>query len=123
MTLHNQHSSLSLNGLTLDVFLGWPEEERQQKQIVKLDVTVHFSQPIQACVSDELADTFAYDRLVALIQEQTAVKSFRLLEHLGYEIYQLIKQAVPTNTRVEIVVQKQPPIPALTGGASFRFGD
>lgn len=123
MTFKNQQSSLSLHGLELNVFLGWPDDERQEKQQVKLDVTVAFSAPPKACVSDQLQDTFCYDSLITQIKEKTTAKSFRLLEHLGYEIYQMIKPAVPDSAKVSISLQKMPPIPALTGGASFYFGD
>lgn len=123
MTLNNQQSSLSLHGLEFNAFLGWPEEERQQQQPVKLDLTVHFPEPSLACISDSLDDTFSYDILIARIQEKIAAKSFRLLEHLGYEIYLTIKQLVPANAKVSVSIKKNPAIPLLTGGASFYFGD
>ena len=116
-------SRLSLHELELSVFLGWPDEENAQLQRVLLDIDIHFSAPPAACLSDDLKDTFSYDTLIEYIQKNTATKKFRLLEHLGFAIHQLIKTFISQDTSVNVSVKKHPAIAALKGGASFYFGD
>jgi FolB domain-containing protein len=116
-------SCLSLHELELSVFLGWPDEESAQAQRVILDIDIHFAAPPAACLSDDLKDTFSYDTLIEHIQKNTAAKKFRLLEHLGYALHQLIKTYIPEETIVNVSVKKHPAIAALKGGASFYVGD
>jgi FolB domain-containing protein len=115
-------SRLTLHELELTVFLGWPDAENEHQQRVSVDIEIQFLEPPAACVSDDLCDTFSYDTLIEDIQTKTATKKFRLLEHLSYELHQLIQQQMPPSAVVSVNVKKFPPIPALKGGASFRFG-
>ena len=50
------NSSLCICGLELQVFLGWPQEERQTQQVVLLDMTIVFPTPPKACETDNLED-------------------------------------------------------------------
>lgn len=123
MSLKNKTSSLLLRALELEVILGWPEEERAQTQKVSLDIHMQFPQPPSACETDELDDTHCYDTLVQKIKHHISTRHFRLIENLGYEIYQHIKQNLTTDTSVCIRITKKPAIENLTGGVSFAFGD
>lgn len=116
-------TSLFLNGLELPVVLGWPEEERAQKQIVVLDIQIHFPKPPLACVTDNLVDTFCYDALVNSIKLRLAHEEFRLIEHLGHDIYQICKEHLTKNVLLGIRLTKKPAIENLTGGVSFCYGD
>lgn len=116
-------TSIILHKLELSVHLGWPEAERLKKQFILIDIELLFSEPPKACLSDDLEDTFSYEILCILIEKQIGQRQFRLIEHLGYEIYQLVKNALPENILVTIRVTKQPPIVNLTGGVSFSYGD
>lgn len=123
MSLKNKTSSLLLRALELEVVLGWPEEERAQTQKVALDIHMQFLQPPIACETDDLHDTYCYDTLVQKIKKHVSTRPFRLLENLGYEIYQHIKQNLKTDISVCIRITKKPAIDNLTGGVSFTFGD
>jgi dihydroneopterin aldolase len=114
---------LTLHELELSVFLGWSDAENQTPQRVSVDIQIKFPAPPRACQSDDLQDTVTYDALVALMQEKTATRKFRLLEHLCYEIHQLLKTQLPHQTAVSVAVKKYPAIPALKGGASFYFAE
>jgi FolB domain-containing protein len=116
-------SSIVLRGLEFPVLLGWPEAERAIPQVVVMDFNLQFPQPPQGCVSDELQDTHCYDTLTTSILEKISQRQFRLLEHLGHEVYQHIKAFVKEGTRVNIRVMKQPPIAGLKGGVFFNYGD
>jgi dihydroneopterin aldolase len=123
MTQPTQHASLALHQLALDVYLGWPDEECQHKQTVEVDIKIEFLQLPQACVSDHLQDTFSYDHVIAKIIETTSTPKYRLLEHLGHEIYLLVKSLLTPATKISVRVKKYPAIAALKGGASFTIGD
>lgn len=112
-----------LHQLELSVHLGWPDAERSSEQRVLLDIHLDFAHPPRACVSDNLADTFSYETLCDLIEKNITSKKFRLIEHLGYETYQLVKNALPKDLLVTICVTKKPPIVNLTGGVSFWYGE
>jgi FolB domain-containing protein len=122
MTLENQHARITLQQLELTAFLGWPDAERAEAQPISIDIQIEFEKPPAACTTDQLQDTYCYATLVGAIREKVAAKKYRLLEHLGYEIYQTIKQSV-TAAKIGVHVTKQPPIPNLTGGVAFYFGD
>ncbi|EKD72379.1 MAG: dihydroneopterin aldolase [uncultured bacterium] len=117
------HAYITLNGLELSVNLGWPQGERIKQQMITADVTLFFAAPPTACVTDQLADTYCYDKLVASIKTNLATRHFRLLEHLGHEIYQLIKQQITSDVRVQVHLTKKPAILHLTGGVTFCYGD
>lgn len=116
-------SSLLLQGLALQVNLGWRKQERGKEQAVILDLTLAFPQPPKACLTDELEDTLCYADLIEKIRTAIAHKNFRLLEHLGYDIYHLIKAHVPPTTKISVRITKFPKIDGLTGGACFCYED
>jgi 7,8-dihydroneopterin aldolase/epimerase/oxygenase len=116
-------SGIELRGLVLPVVLGWLADERQQPQQVVVDFNLKFLTPPKACVSDNLEDTFCYDTLTATLRQKVIDGEFRLLEHLGHEIYQHIKSYVNDNTKVGVRVKKQPPIANLSDGVYFYVGD
>lgn len=115
-------SSITIQGFELQVHLGWPPSERLQQQVVVLDIYVQFLNPPPACSSDHLDDTYCYEKLTTLIVAQLAGKHFRLIEHLGQQIYQIIKGLLH-DTSVKIRLTKRTAIPHLTGGVSFQYGD
>lgn len=119
----NFSSSIAIQGLELDVNLGWTQGERATQQTVVTDVQIHFVAPPRACTTDQLDDTHCYDSLIASIKSHVAAREFRLIEHLGHEVFQLIKQTLPLGTRVQLRLTKKPTIVNLTGGVAFCFGD
>jgi FolB domain-containing protein len=116
-------SSIWLKSLSLDVNLGWPEEERLTKQTVFVDIQLRFEQPPLACQTDDLSHTYCYDTLVNQLKINLLTRSFKLLEHLGYELFKLVKQSVGTQTSVLITITKNPNIADLTNGVCFSYGD
>ncbi len=116
-------SSIVLHQLELSIHLGWPEVERSKKQTVHVDIHMHFTTPPEACITDELDERTNYDALSQKITQDFSTKSFRLIEHLGFAIYQLTKAFLPKNTLAAICVTKFPPIANLKGGVQFWYGD
>lgn len=117
------YAQIKINGLELQVNLGWPSGERKKPQIVKLDVCIDFPAPPSGCVTDQLTDTYCYDALITIIKNNIAEQHFRLLERLGQEIHRVIKANLPADFLVHIQLTKKPPILNLTGGVTFCFGD
>lgn len=115
-------SSLRIRAVELLVHLGWEDEEREQQQIILLDIDVKFNQPPQACVSDDLADTFCYAELITFLRKHISNQYFKLVEHLTKEIYTLIKTQIK-NARIKINLTKHPNVEGLTGGVTFSYGD
>lgn len=116
-------SSIVLHGLELSVLLGWGTAERSQEQCVVVDIHIQFHTLPRACVTDDLADTFCYDAFVSEIKKRVAAREFRLIEHLGHDLYQLCREHLPKDALVTIRGTKKPPIANLTGGVSFCCGD
>lgn len=116
-------SQITLQGLELNVSLGWSSKERKTEQPVTLDVRIDFLEPPVACLTDELKDTHCYAVLIEQIKSSIATKNFRLIEHLGHEIYQTIKNFLSPETKVTISITKKPLITHLNGGVVFCYGD
>lgn len=117
------YASIAIQQFELPVILGWPDDERLQMQSVFLDIYIRFPSEPLACHTDHLDDTFCYDRLTKTIQSGVANKTFRLIEYLSRDVYQLIKNNVPSDYRITIGVTKHPSIPGLKGGVHFWYGD
>lgn len=112
---------LTINALELDVFLGWPNEERLRKQTIKLDVNLQFKQMPHACISDDLAGTVCYRELIESLRRHLVDKKFHLIEHLTHEVYQFIRSFVPVETDIAIALTKRPQILGL-GSVTYHYG-
>ena len=117
--------SITLNNLELHVLLGWPHDERLQTQTVVLDVFLGLQTPPAACLSDNLTDTYCYDSLVKHIQTCCADKTFQLVEHLGFTLYQAIREKIAPQDSLRLRLTKMPTayLPDLKGGVTFEYGD
>lgn len=120
---HSIASSIMLRSLEFDLHLGWPEAERAQKQQVWVDIHFQFSQPPRACKTDDLVDTFCYDQLVQALKIKIATRQFRLLEHLGHELYHWCKELITQDVLIQVRVRKKPLIENLNDGVTFTYGD
>ncbi len=115
------YNQMKLSDLRLHLHLGWPEEERRQKQVISVYITLKFASMPQGCETDDLAGTVCYAELTQKITAHCQQKSYRLIEHLAYDIYQQIK--ILHAIDCQVTVWKQPAIENLQGGASFVCGD
>ncbi len=114
---------IELNGLKLHVFLGWTPGERTRQQEVTLDVSFVFASLPRACHTDQLDDTICYDQITTIIKKVIAQREFRLIEHLGHELYQAIKRTLSIPVKLELRLNKKPAITDLTKGVTFSLGD
>lgn len=114
---------LAINGLKLNVHLGWEEEERSQLQTVLLDAEIGFPALTKGSYSDQLKDTSCYHDLILHIHKFLEPKSFRLIESLGCQLFQLIKTKIPPVASLKLSITKHPKIPGLTHGIRFTCDD
>lgn len=123
LSMTTPQSSIILHQLELNLYLGWPESERLQRQKVIIDIHIHFTQPPDACITDELDEKTNYEALTQKIMDDITPRTFRLIEHLSHELYKLVKTFLPSQTLTAICVTKYPPILNLKAGVSFWYGD
>ena len=110
--------SLLLNGLELYVTLGCSDEEKSNKQMIKLDLEISFDDISSATNDDVLAGTICYYTLRNDIQEFCNTISCNLIEYLTKQIYDFIT-ALHTNISVKYIkLIKSPPM-AQIETASF----
>jgi dihydroneopterin aldolase len=114
--------TLGVHRLELDVRLGCDAEERSRPQKVELDATLRFAATPLACRTDRLDDAVCYAELAAIARECASAREYRLVEHLGHEIYAACRRRLPDHTSLSLVVRKvAPPIGGLRGGVSFAI--
>ena len=123
ITKRTTTSSLSLNGLSLSVFLGIYPEEKQKKQTVRLDVRICFPDPPLACCSDQLEDTYCYDKIISYLKENLHHQKFQMIENFTMTLYNLLKHYFPVEVTLSVRVTKQIRIPELADGITFEYGD
>jgi dihydroneopterin aldolase len=121
--MNSKHASMTLCNLELLVYLGWPQAERSQQQIVTVDINIDFLSLPKACATDDLAHTFCYDGLVKHIKESIVAKNFHLLEYFTEKLYFSIKEFLALPCRINIRAHKKPPVADLKGGVIFHYGD
>lgn len=117
---HNQ-SSLLINGLELHLHLGWPDHEREEKQMVLVDIEIFFDEIPLACRTDQLKDTLCYSELIQQLQTQLSQKSFHLIEHLSYEIHRILGSLLTYPAEIIVRIRKYPHISGLSGGVQFSY--
>ena len=117
------NSYLSIRNLELNINLGWRLKERRQEQAILLDIDIYFAKPPKAVKTDQLEDTICYATLIEAIRENLGEKKYKLVEHLSYDIYQLIKMRLSQKAQIMVRVTKHPQIKGLIDGVCFHYGD
>ncbi len=70
-----------------------------------------------------MEDTVCYSTLIDKLHQELKEKKFRLLEHLTYEVHQILKNNFTLAGQIEVQVTKYPSIVGLNGGVSFSYAD
>jgi 7,8-dihydroneopterin aldolase/epimerase/oxygenase len=95
---------LILKNISLNVKLGHLEEEHTSPQRVLVKVKLQFSTIPTACMTDNLHDTLCYAALSGDLQEFCNTRSFKLIETLGYQLYQFLKKKIAERTSASIKI-------------------
>jgi len=114
--------NLSLEDLTIPVKLGCSDEERRLPQTVIINLLLIYADFPVECKSDNIKDAVCYDTVTKLIQEFCAKKQFHLIEHLGYELHNMLKESINKDVKIELSVSKRPPIANITT-CTFHISD
>lgn len=97
----------SLQNIEVDVFLGVPEEERENEQ--KILVSLSFEvQTGKAEKSDSLDDTVDYFEIYKFIKAFPKQRKFRLLERFARNLSEAIEKRFSTLKNCKLTVQKFP---------------
>jgi len=120
------HYQLILTDISLDVKLGYLEEERSLPQRVLAQIKLQFMQVPLACTTDNLQDTLCYATLSCDLQKFCDSRSFKLIEALGYQLYQFLKKKITEMTsgkvNIFLCITKRPPLAHLSR-SSFVISD
>jgi dihydroneopterin aldolase len=111
-----------INALELEIFLGWPSEERIRKQIISLDIEIQFDTIPKACDTDNLKDTVCYRELIESLRAKTGDRKFHLIEHVTVEIHEILRSLLPPRAIISVNLTKHPQIQGL-GSVTFNYRD
>lgn len=100
--------NLKIKGLQIPVHLGVGEEEREEAQMVTVDVEIHYPTPPET-LNDDDGDYFCYDTLCQQLIGKASEKPVKLLEFLAGELFALIRATAPSPARISLSVRK--PLP------------
>ena len=96
---------ITLSSMRYEAVIGASEEERTFPQMLELDLEVE-ARPHRRGVSDLLADTVDYGRLVQLTERVVEGSSFRLLEGLAGTLSTAVLAVSPSIEAVTVRVRK-----------------
>jgi dihydroneopterin aldolase len=114
----------SLHDLQLKVILGVEVEERKYPQLIKVSFFLYQSILPQVALNDNAQDYQCYNKLAEKIHDYCQNRQFKLLEFLCYQIHQLIKQSVPQEIEVRVIVEKcKLPMNFEVGSAKCEYSD
>lgn len=100
---------IALEGMEFFAYHGYYDEEQKIGNKYAIDVAIEtdLEKPAQ---SDKLKETINYEELYAVVAEVMS-KKHRLLEHVGYEIINILKKRYTQIEKIKVVVSKfNPPI-------------
>lgn len=107
----------------VEAHFGWGEAERELKQLIAVEIKIKFAAEPKACLTDNLQETYCYDGLIKAIHHHIDQGEFRLLEHLTYIVYQIVKKTINNAGAVSVSISKKFPILNTIGSAVFFYGD
>jgi FolB domain-containing protein len=111
---------LKIDGLRLQVHLGCTELERNVKQTVTVNIEMYFNSLPIAVKSDNLTDTICFDGIIRKVQDTICKKRYNLIEHMGDNIFEIIKKEAP-DVFVKVIVGKAPKIEGFSGNVAFEL--
>lgn len=109
--------SLFLKNLQIYVNLGCSDEERNNKQLIHLNLELLFSENFTASNTDDLEQTICYYTLRNKVQDFCDNISCNLIEYLAKQIYNFISEKYEVSVKyLELI--KHPPMSQIES-ASF----
>lgn len=117
----SETGSILIEKLDIYAYHGFFSEEERLGQRFTLDIVL--ATDIRAsAISDSLADTVDYGKVVALVIETFTARRFNLLEAAARSVALAVLAAFPPVSRVEITLRKPaPPIPATLAAVGIKL--
>lgn len=116
--------SLCIRDLSLSVHLGWPAEERAERQEVRVSLELRYLSAPEGAATDDLSDTLCYARICEAFARHAAAHEFRLVEKLAQDLYGVAKELTGERAQLALTLHKvRPPVNGLLGGVEYRVGD
>jgi FolB domain-containing protein len=106
-------SSLVLNDLKLNLYLGVTAKERQKKQPVLITIKIDFAKLPRGCKTNKIDDVVCYDDLARKIKQFCKGKKFILIENLCFELFHLVEKNIPRDGMLCLSVTKLKPMKDL----------
>ncbi len=115
-------TSLSINDILVSVQLGVPPEERKTPQDVLISVEYEFLKIPDGVRTDDISNTLDYSKVSEAIESCIKNKSFQLLEHLSYHVWNSLPMF--GGSKRSLVVKKvEVPLKNVFGGATFHISE
>lgn len=114
---------LEFPSFTLPLYLGVRKEEKLKKQPVSFIIKLCFSSMPKGCTTDNIEDTFCYEKIINDLSLLLLDKEYCLLESLALESYLFLKQKLSDDRLIFITVKKKLEKGFINGDASYSCGD
>lgn len=121
----------ALHDLRVPVYLGVGEEERATQQDILVSVRC-YSAALLSSYTDDEGDYICYGTLSDVLKAYLASQSFRLIEYMGTQCYEHIRDSIKEQIGAEAakdvavwvhIHKLTPPVENLEGGSSFTYTD
>lgn len=110
MSFHSTHTTVLVEDLQIEVFVGHHAPERSQVQVISLSISCELKNPEVA--HDDLEQSFDYVRLVANVKALALSRARRLIETLAEEVAETCF-ACPRVKRAVVSIRKPHKLPAV----------
>lgn len=118
-------SNITISDLKLWVHLGCSEQEKHHPQCVSFDISINFTTPPKAIISDNIEDAFCYANATELIKKTIKNKRYNLIEHLAAETHKILNDSLKKqnfDAQLLVTITKlSPPVADIHGGVSFTY--
>lgn len=121
------NSMFTVQDIGLMAYLGIYDEEQVNRQPIRVTFRLYFPKEPE-CFDDDNGNFINYQYIVEMIAECVEKRSFRLIEYLTQEIYNIIRQFLDEKQQQDVRIwvslcKVRPNIPYMQGGASFVYSD
>ena len=113
MVVNKLSSNIRIVDYRLKLHLGATSLERARKQLVFLDLNIEFQELPLACETGELNDTVCYQLLLEQVETAVKGKQFTLIENTVFYLFKILKQYLPTGTKLSLKLTKVKPLKGL----------
>lgn len=115
--------TLKINNFEVWVNLGCSADEQANLQPVHFSLEIKFLKNLSGCHTDKLADAIDYVMLTRIIKETVTLKSFHLIEHMNFLVFEKLIQCMKQQqiyAEVILTIRKlRVPVENLKDGVEF----